>query len=285
MATQNTLDWEVSEDLCSQKPEICSNDLTLLLPTEMCEEIFLYVPAIDLVVSVSRVCKNWYDILRSRNFWFQKVKREGFQLSAVTEKRLAEEKDLGKALLILQGLSCHLLGVNTNLIQNPSGQDGLNKWHVKHGGNGLDVENAPVGSNLIPEEAGLPTQHCFVSSFTPCTRTQMIKLENHKLQPWMIDILQPKIKVSEWVSARFDCAARSTMKVKIFGSGTPVSYKQDWSSSTDGVERMEWYKMSLVADHVEGLCAIKFTNTSTDEQFWAGHYGAKTAGSSVVLHV
>ncbi|XP_045127924.1 F-box only protein 27-like [Portunus trituberculatus] len=275
MATQNILDHEVSE----------GNDLTLLLPTEMCEEIFLYVPAIDLVTSASRVCKNWYHLLRNRNFWLRKVKREGFQFSAVTEKRLTEEKDLSKALHILQGLSCHLLGLNTNLIQNPSGQDGLKKWHVQHGGNGLDVENPPIGSNLIPEEAGLPTSHCFVSSFTPCIRTQLIKLKDHNLQPWMMDILQPKIEVSEWVSARFDCAARSTMKVKIFGSGIPVNYKQNWSSSNDGVERMEWYKMSFVADYEEGLHSIKFTNTSTDEQFWAGHYGAKTAGSSVVLKI
>lgn len=261
------------------------SDLTLLLPNEMCEEIFLDVPARDLVVSASRVCKNWYHLLRSRSFWFRKVKRERFQLSAATERRLAEEEDLGKALHILQGLSCHLLGLNTNLIQNPSGQDGLNRWKVRHGGNGLDVEMSPIGSNPIPEEAGLPTNHCFVSSYTPCIRTQHIKLKNHNLQPWMMDILKPKIEVSEWVSARFDCNARSTMKVKIFGNGIPIGYKKDWSSSTGDVKMMEWYKMSIMADYVEGLHAIEFTNISKDEQFWAGHYGAKTAGSSVVLHV
>ena len=77
--------------------------------------------------------------------------------------------------------------------------DGLKKWYVKHGGNGLDVEIPPIGSDLIPEEAGLPTNHCFVSSFAPCTRTQFIKLKNYNLQPWMMDILQPKIEVSEWL--------------------------------------------------------------------------------------
>lgn len=70
---------------------------------------------------------------------------------------------------------------------------------VRHGGDNLIVECPPVGSDIIPEEAGLPTQHCFVSSYFPCLRSQTITLKSLRIEPWMMDILRPEIKVSEWL--------------------------------------------------------------------------------------
>ncbi|KAG0716164.1 F-box only protein 27 [Chionoecetes opilio] len=194
-----------------------------VLPIEMCEEILLNVPASDLIKSVTKVCQNWHHLLTTLNFWLRKVKRDGFHLSASIEKRLTEE-DLCRALRVLQGISSRAWPLNSNLIHNPSGKDRLKHWIVQHGGNGLKVECPPSGSNAIPEKAGLPTQHCFVSSYTPCVRSQTIILKSHKIEPWIMDILRPEIHVSEWVCARW------TVMQKV---------QQLWSS-------MEWRKGLLL---------------------------------------
>lgn len=45
-------------------------------------------------------------------------------------------------------------------------------------------------------------------------------------------------------------------------------------------------KMDILYDtYTSELTAIEFTNVSSDLQFWAGHYGAKTAGSAVILQL
>lgn len=77
--------------------------------------------------------------------------------------------------------------------------DQFQHWRVKDGGDRLIVECPPVGSDSIPEEAGLPTQHCFVSSYFSCFRSQTITLQGLGIEPWMLDILRPEIKVSEWL--------------------------------------------------------------------------------------
>lgn len=259
------------------------------LPPEMFEEIFQNVPAVDLIRSLPRVCRYWYQLLTDRMFWFRKLKREGFKVSEITERRLAEEMDDGKVLRILQGITGGFLPFNSNLIRNPSGEDEFQHWRVKHGGNDLIVECPPVGSDSIPEEAGLPTQHCFVSSYVSCYRSQTITLKGLGIEPWMLDILRPEIKVAEWVSARFDCHSKSQTSVELVtGTTGSTVHNMVWSSKHDGVILCRWYqmKMDIPYDTIpSSLTAIKFTNKSSDSQFWAGHYGAKTAGSSVILQL
>lgn len=71
-------------------------------------------------------------------------------------------------------------------------------WTVTPRGQMVIVQCPPFGSDPIPEEAGLPTQHCFVSSYTWCHRHQEISLEECGFPPWMTDTLKPKIHISEW---------------------------------------------------------------------------------------
>ena len=70
---------------------------------------------------------------------------------------------------------------------------------MNHGGDGIRVECPPIGSNPIPEEAGLRTQHCFVSSYIPSTRSQIISLRDLNIETWIMDILRPEIYISEWL--------------------------------------------------------------------------------------
>nr|XP_053645173.1 F-box only protein 27-like isoform X1 [Cherax quadricarinatus] len=258
--------------------EICGNTL----PQEVMYKIFLYVPVKDLVTSVTRVCPYWHNLLTEHHFWFTKVLREGFRLPAATKQRLLEEADEAQVLRILQGISGGYLPLNTNLICNPSGREKLNHWKVKHGGDGMIVEDHPVGTDPIPAEAGLPTQHCFVTSYGICSRLQVINLESIGFDPHVVDILKPAIHISEWVSARWDCHSRSNIVVSLEGLENIQQVKLHWSSQEENVINSHWYKMeTTLVDYPKGLKRITYTNVGKDSAFWAGHYGAKTAGSTV----
>ena len=69
---------------------------------------------------------------------------------------------------------------------------------MRHGGDGIVVEDEPVGSDPIPEAANLPTQHCFVTSYGSCLREQAIKLHERGFTPLIMDTLRPKIEITEW---------------------------------------------------------------------------------------
>ena len=75
--------------------------------------------------------------------------------------------------------------------------EGLIHWKVQHGGNDLIVEDRPIGSDPVPEEAS-PTQHCFVTSYMRCIRSQTIRLEKIGVSPWVMDNIKPDIYVCEW---------------------------------------------------------------------------------------
>lgn len=255
-----------------------------VIPQEVMEHIFLYVPVKDLVTSVTRVCKYWHRLLIEYRFWFIKAQAEGFNVSAAAKERLLEETNEALVLRILQGICGDYLHLNTNLILNPSGQEGFKHWTVKHGGDKIIVEDVPAGSDPIPDEAGLPTQHCFVTSYSTCIRIQVINLESIGLDPQIVDILKPKVHISEWVSARWDCHSENQVIVEFRGAENRNLVSMNWSSDKDDVIGSKWYKMEkIVVDYPRGLKIIKYSNVGKDRQFWAGHYGAKTAGSSVKL--
>ncbi|XP_042212332.1 F-box only protein 44-like isoform X2 [Homarus americanus] len=252
------------------------------IPEEIVIHIFLYVPVKDLIRSATHVCKYWHHLLTQYHFWFTRMQVEGYKLSETTKQRLLEETNETLVLRALQSVCGNYLHLNKNLILNPSGIDGFQHWMVRHGGDKMIVEDTPTGSDLIPEEAGLPTQHCFVTSYIASSRCQVVNLEHLGLDPCVIDILRPEIHISEWVSARWDCHSKSTIAVLLKGADDTQQVDITWNSRTDDVICRQWYKMQkVVADYPTGLKQITFTNIGKDLQFWAGHYGAKTAGSSV----
>ncbi|CAL4212707.1 unnamed protein product, partial [Meganyctiphanes norvegica] len=104
---------------------------------------------------------------------------------------------------VLKSLQCMGFNqfFNRNLILNPSGKDCFKNWQIKHGGDGLIVEDPPEGSDLIPEEAGLSSQSCFVTSHGECERMQQIDLHCVGVSPWVMKVLKPRITASEWMSA------------------------------------------------------------------------------------
>lgn len=255
-----------------------------IIPQEILCHIFTFVPARDLIMSVTRVCKHWNGLLSDYHFWFTKLQVEGFVLSEDTRTRLIKEDDETKVLRVLKLLSSHHLQLNENLIKNPSGKDKMKYWTVRHGGDGLCVESHPVGSDPIPEEAGLPTQHCFVTSYGKCTRLQDVDLQKLGFNSFIMDMLKPKIIISEWVCARWDCNSQSKLFVSLIGKNSKTDVKLEWSSEDEGVVNRQWYELrKVVTEYPDDLHKIRYCSEGKDRQFWAGHYGAKSAGSSVKI--
>ncbi|KAK7077221.1 hypothetical protein SK128_020671 [Halocaridina rubra] len=254
------------------------------LPPEVLENILKYVPTKDLCKSASRVCKHWNFLLSHRRFWFEKLVVEGISLPESLRTRLLNETDNVETLQILKILTSGYLPLNKNLIKNPSGEENLKYWEVIHGGDGVIVEETPAGSDPIPEEAGLPTQHCFVTSYRKGRRLQVIDLISLGFTPSIMDILKPRIEISEWVSARWDCRSKSELIVVLVGRKTEKRVSLNWSSDDDDVLQRLWYQLKeVVIDYPKGLHTIEYVSIGNDSQFWAGHYGAKSAGSSVKL--
>ncbi|XP_027219715.2 F-box only protein 44 isoform X1 [Penaeus vannamei] len=255
-----------------------------IVPEEILYIIFSFVPARDLLRSVTYVCKYWHDLLTHFHFWFRKLEVERIALSDETKEKLLSLDDEKRALYILQGLATRYLPLNQNMIKNPCGADGLKHWHCRRNRKMIAVESEPVGSDPIPEEAKLPTQHCFVTSYQSSSRTQSFTLSERGLSPELMDLLRPKIYVCQWVSARWDCRSESELVIALCGAQETKRVKLTWSSDDEDVVGSKWYKMeTTITDYPAGLSEITYSSFGKDLQYWAGFYGSKTTGSTLML--
>lgn len=72
-------------------------------------------------------------------------------------------------------------------------------WKIlNNGGDGWQVERPPVGANPVPEDIDVSGHGCFVSSYTSCTKAQVIDLKKELGCIKMMDDVIPNIVVSEW---------------------------------------------------------------------------------------
>jgi len=106
----------------------------------------------------------------------------------------------------------------------------------------------------------------------------------------VLDRLKPTITVSEWHTCRGDCAAiyrfRASLRIRkrnrqrVHDSATQFETEIETAQWTGG----EWQQVAhRFVDYPVGVREIVVRNAGKDRQFWAGHYGAKMAKTSVVV--
>ncbi|KAL3872755.1 hypothetical protein ACJMK2_035959 [Sinanodonta woodiana] len=172
-----------------------------------------------------------------------------------------------------------------NLIKNTCACDGLNFWEVtENGGDGFAVEDEPQGSAPIKKFAtDLPEDaKCWTTSHGMCKKKVLIDLTAEGVDGNLIDERRPKIKISEWYASRNDCGCEYNIKVRLLNESKDEVDKWEFSDTKE--PGTDWYQAShLFSDYGPGVRFIEYTHGGKDTKGWAGRYGVKITGSSVVV--
>ncbi|XP_014191767.1 F-box only protein 6 [Haplochromis burtoni] len=237
------------------------------VPLEILEEIFLRVPA-DQVVHVCRlVCSQWKEVADSESLWRVRCRREGYNLC--DSSKTPED----------WRLFYFLCKKRRNLLKNTRGEENMAGWTIKNGGDGWNLEDV-----MVPHPNEVVKKN-FVTSYGMCTKEQLIDLEKEGYSTAFMDNLQPHIKISDWYAPRWDCGCEYSILVQLLDAKQKViqSYAPD-TVFFDQWNDQEWNRMIHVfRDYGPGVRYIHFRHGGKDTQFWAGWYGIRVTDSSVEI--
>ncbi|KAL7302142.1 hypothetical protein TKK_0005365 [Trichogramma kaykai] len=222
------------------------------------------------------VCKDWNSMIRG-SVWRKKAER-------------AIGKELPAAEWTTYYLICDGLPMYKNLLKNHSGESGLRErgnWTIlKNGGNGWDVEsinraNKPKDSSWSGEK------HCFVTSFNECVMEQTVNLRDAGLSDYVLDVLRPTIKVTEWFRSGADRPAEYELRIKLYGQKlTDIMETIDYAKVIEYEQINQWFKFTHeINDYGKGLRNIKFWHRGYDRSQTPGNYGTKMAGACISLEM
>ncbi|CAL4146021.1 unnamed protein product, partial [Meganyctiphanes norvegica] len=140
-----TLDEDISEN----------NGLLFMdkfIPEEIFFRIFSFLPAKELLCTVSRVCHNWNNILHQNSFWFCRLKYDNISLSSKFRLELLNHMNKKDVLQCLQNMSVNQ-PYNRNLIRNPSGQENYHLQIKRTELNIITQSRSAYPGGTIKEEA------------------------------------------------------------------------------------------------------------------------------------
>lgn len=245
-----------------------SNESFFPVPLEILEEIFLNLPAHQVVCVCRLVCRQWKEVADSESLWRERCRRERYHL-----------RDASKIPSDWR-VFYYLCKKRRNLLKNPRGEDKMRGWQImENGGDRWKIEGLMVPH---PNEA---VQLNFVTSYGMCRKAQLIDLEKEGYPQAFMDHFQPDIKVSDWYAPRWDCGSEYTIFVQLLNqrkelikSFTPDTvYFEQWNDQ-------QWHEMTHVfRDYGPGVRYIRFIHGGKDTQFWAGWYGVRLTDSSVEI--
>ncbi|XP_037675077.1 F-box only protein 27 [Choloepus didactylus] len=249
------------------------------LPPELLLLVLSHVPPRALLARCRRVCRGWRALVDGQALWLVILARDhgaaGRALLPLARRCLPPA---GPSLL---GRFCERRPIGRNLIRNPCGQEGLQKWMVQHGGDGWVVEE---NLTAVP---GAPSQTCFVTSYRWCRKKQILDLEEEGLWPELLDSGRLEICVSDWWGARHDCGCMYQLLVELIDANQVVLEK--FSAAPEPIQ--QWnnhacFQVTHVFSNLKmGIRFVSFEHCGQDTQLWAGHYGARVTNSSVIVRV
>lgn len=226
----------------------------VLLPEEIVLLILSYVDSKSLL-NCKLVCINWSEIIQSNSFWRLKLQP--------LKKNIKENIPWYiYYCLVYRNI------FDTNLLKNASGENKLNYWHIHHnGGNKWKVENTPMGADPLPEN--VPDfngkQCCFATSFSACSKSQQINLNENKLLSYIIREFHPTIIISEWYNinwynlgkninfndyfrfaGRFDCGCTYKLNPKFLDKNRKIIYEKEEKRRVEQWEGTKWSKVIYI---------------------------------------
>ncbi|GFY47028.1 hypothetical protein TNIN_82651 [Trichonephila inaurata madagascariensis] len=282
-----------SKGVAISTPDIDSLDFTDEIPgldisiiDQSLIDILSFVPGKNLIKNCRLVCKDWKNIIDGHGIWKLKCERERKYIPHVSLKTLPS--DYYKKIYFYNPY-CR------NLIQNPCGEEDLEKWTlVRNGGDGFHVENPPCGADPVPPEVG--SQSCFATACMPCVKFQIINLLAMGVSEEILQLETTKIQVGEWFCARFDCASEYKLFVALldenyresdedcFPENLQIDHFEHFFSEVQWAGRM-WHSTTHTFENVGKARYVFFLHSGKDSQLWAGNYGSKMTGAFVKIIV
>ncbi|KAM9445011.1 F-box only protein 6-like isoform 1-T1 [Clarias gariepinus] len=238
------------------------------LPLNVVEEILLNLPGQQVICVCRLVCYAWKSVVDSTAFWKERCRREGYK--PLNNHRVP--KDWRTFFFLCKK--------RRNLLKNPNAEEEFKDWKiVENGGDRWAVENM---FKPHPDET---VTKCFVTSYWPCIKAQLINLEKEGYSPAFMDEVQPDIVITDWYAPRWDCGSVYQICVELLNHKKKViQVFQPEQVTFPQWNDQEWNKMTHVfKDYGPGVRFIHFKHGGKDTQFWAGHYGIRVTNSSVEL--
>ncbi|XP_007250067.3 F-box only protein 6 isoform X1 [Astyanax mexicanus] len=239
------------------------------LPLAVVEEILLNLPMQQVVCVCRLVCREWKLVVDSASFWKEKCRREG--LKPRNADKSAREWQL----------FYWLCKRRRNLLKNPNAEEDYTGWDiVENGGDKWSIEGM-----FTPHPDSSVTK-CFVTSYFPCVKRQLINLEQEGYSPALLDEIQPDIIISDWYAPRWDCGSEYLICVELLNrKKKPMQIFQPEPVIFPQWNEQQWNQMThIFKDYGRGVRYIRFTHGGKDTQFWAGWYGIRVTNSSVEIY-
>ncbi|XP_029168524.1 F-box only protein 44-like [Nylanderia fulva] len=251
------------------------------VPPELLGEIFCRAH-LRTLLNCQLVCKRWRTVIQSY-VWRKKTEL----VLGKPFPRQAEEIPWQVFYL-----TCKRRPFERNLLRNHSGGQKMKHWEIlSNGGDSWRVEVPPAGVLELPltEPIFGGKQVCFATSYHNCTKRQTVNLLAKGFHPYVLDVLQPPIEVSEWYSCRWDCPAMYECEIELLGLENDQKTKKvldkfQFRDTLEGDKQNKWLHISHVfKNYGHGLREISFLHGGMDNSFWAGHYGSKMAGACISI--
>lgn len=265
-----------------------------VLPYEAATHILGFVPPLELVRACKLVCRGWRDFLAEPGLWRHLMNKGGNHSAKLNSVSGVNWPKLCYHTLCQPNMIKSF--DNDGKLSFASWKTSSTEWRIFKlssqgarvdggGGNGWAVEqwiNSEENTDLLGENSGCVSN--YVTSYGWCCREQVIKLIDIGLSNDIMDEISPRIEVSEWFCARWDCGSRFFIRVELLDARKELLkffehsvMTEQWSGGELG-----WRKIQHVFDaYSPGVRYLRFVDAGKDTQFWAGHFGSKMAAAWV----
>uniref|UniRef100_A0A8R1I1W6 FBA domain-containing protein n=1 Tax=Caenorhabditis japonica TaxID=281687 RepID=A0A8R1I1W6_CAEJA len=138
-------------------------------------------------------------------------------------------------------------------------------------------QNSGYGCEQHPD-----VEKCFAFSYANSSIFIFVDLVAKGIDPWILDYVRPRIRISQKINHRHDCAARLTFSAELYNETRTSERSQSINKKWPQWTETPWTDVALeFNDYPSGMRHLTVQNTGQDDQFWKGFYGPKIANIEV----
>ncbi|CAD5229054.1 unnamed protein product [Bursaphelenchus okinawaensis] len=265
-------------------------------PNDVLFEIFLRSSYLTVVRS-SLVCRQWNSIIYNHRFWFQTLKKDK-SLRHITLEQLSQiEIHYLQRTIAMKAFERNLINDNF-FIEEPkfdirwsdchSNRRRAREWKVESPPKFLEPQRQGA---LALDQCDLPFESCMVSSYSECVRWISVNLCEYGLTVEFLNKYKPTIVITEYYTNRADCGCTYNIETLLRDSDKPDLMSDPdnrrivaFEDTIDQWQDQFWRKAEIVYDNYpDGAHIVDIVTRGKDRQFWAGNYGSKVAGTSIIV--